>query len=70
MIHVDPRTKLQYLCQNVQLVTQDYPNVTFVTNVTHVVTRVGISAGKKYFMPVAGFNRFKPAKSGRKWQKV
>ena len=31
--------------------------------------RVGISAGKNYFLPLAGFNRFKPAKSGRKWQK-
>ena len=34
-----------------------------------VLNRVGIFAGKKYFLPLAGFNRFKPAKSGRKWQK-
>ena len=32
-------------------------------------SRVGISAGKKCFLSLAGFNRFKPAKSGRKWQK-
>ena len=34
-----------------------------------LLSRVGISAGKKYFLPLAGFNRCKPAKSGRKWQK-
>ena len=32
-------------------------------------SRVGIFADKKCFLPLAGFNRFKPAKSVRKWQK-
>ena len=34
-----------------------------------VPSRVGNFAGKKCFLPLAGFSRFKPAKSGRKWQK-
>ena len=32
------------------------------------VNIVGVFAGKKYFLPLAGFHRFRPAKSDRKWQ--
>ena len=32
--------------------------------------RAFLPAKKMFFLPLAGFNRFKPAKSGRKWQKM